>query len=194
MLARRWFGSAGQRSCLRAELRATADYVDAEQGALGAGMGLWSRCDGDFHRTRAEEARERQRSATAFMRTYYRRVSNRRFARAWGMLHRRVRRQIGPFDQWKAGHRRSLGVSVCPHARGSLRQSSACPGDPAIATRVMDRSCARTSGALGPSLPAGTPGWPCVYGCARRLVSARASRSPNPYGLDSDGDGLGCEN
>ena len=43
---------------------------------------------------------------------YHRRVSNRQFATAWGMLSRRVRRDLGPFRNWRAGHRRSLGVSV----------------------------------------------------------------------------------
>jgi endonuclease YncB( thermonuclease family) len=57
-------------------------------------------------------ARERRLSAVAFMRRYYRHVSDRRFGAAWRMLARRVRRDIGPFRAWRAGHRRSLGASV----------------------------------------------------------------------------------
>jgi endonuclease YncB( thermonuclease family) len=57
-------------------------------------------------------ARERRLSAVAFMRGYYRHVSDRRFTAAWRMLARSVRRDIGPFRAWRAGHRRSLGASV----------------------------------------------------------------------------------
>ena len=87
-------------------------YDAAEDGAFDAEVGVWSRCDGDFHRLRAEELWERRLSVASFMHDYYRLVSRRRFARAWGMLSRAVRREIGPFRSWRAGHRRSLGVSV----------------------------------------------------------------------------------
>jgi endonuclease YncB( thermonuclease family) len=57
--------------------------------------------------------RERcSKSAEAFVRRFYASVSRRRFATAWSMLSRRVRRDIGPFRRWRAGHRRSLGVAV----------------------------------------------------------------------------------
>jgi len=87
-------------------------YTDAATDAAHAYSGLYRRCDGDFHRNVAKQRRELRRTAVAFMRTYYRLVSDERFLRAWRMLHRRVRRQIGPFYRWKAGYRRSLGVSV----------------------------------------------------------------------------------
>jgi hypothetical protein len=87
-------------------------YRVARTEARDAEAGVWGRCDGDFHRTRAEELRERRLSAVAFMRRYYRRISNRQFATAWAMLARPLRRKLGPFDHWKAGYRRSLGVAV----------------------------------------------------------------------------------
>jgi hypothetical protein len=65
-----------------------------------------------FPRSREDELRVRRESAAAFMRGYYSILSRRHFATAWGMLSRRVRRQLGPFKSWKAGHRRSLGASV----------------------------------------------------------------------------------
>ena len=61
---------------------------------------------------RADDLRERRVPAVEFIRRYYRRVANRQFVTAWGMLPRRVRRHLGPFANWKAGHRRSLGVSL----------------------------------------------------------------------------------
>jgi endonuclease YncB( thermonuclease family) len=87
-------------------------YLDAEDEAARIDRGVWTRCDGDFHFSRADELRERRFSAVDFMGRYYRRVSNRQFQTAWGMLGRRVRRELGPFRRWKAGHRRSLGASV----------------------------------------------------------------------------------
>ena len=59
-----------------------------------------------------EELRERRLSAVEFVDDYYRSISQRRFVTAWRMLAARQRRQIGPFRRWKAGHRRTLGVSV----------------------------------------------------------------------------------
>ena len=87
-------------------------YLDAETDAEGFERGVWTRCDGDFHFSPAEELRERRLSAVNFMRRYYRRLSNRQLATAWGMLSRRVRRDFGPFGSWKAGFRRSLGTTV----------------------------------------------------------------------------------
>ena len=81
-------------------------YLEAEGTARG---GAWRRCDGDFHRSRVEEQRD---SAEHFIDRYYASVSNERFRAAWGMLSRRVRRGLGSFRTWKAGHRRSLGVSL----------------------------------------------------------------------------------
>jgi micrococcal nuclease len=101
-----------------------AAYQAARSEARDFDDGVWGRCDGDFHRTRAEELRERRLSAVTFMRRYYRRVSNRQFATAWAMLGRPVRRKLGPFRRWKAGHRRSLGISVLA-ARARLSGSRA---------------------------------------------------------------------
>lgn len=66
--------------------------------------GVWGRCDGDFHLTRAEELRERRRSAVSVMRRYYRRVSNGQFVTAWQMLARPLHPQFGSLRRWKAGH------------------------------------------------------------------------------------------
>ena len=55
--------------------------------------GVWKLCDGDFHLTRKDQLRQ---SAVEFMKRYYRRVSKRQFATAWGMLTRRVRRSSVP--------------------------------------------------------------------------------------------------
>ena len=110
-------------------------YRAAESSAEGDGAGAWRDCDGDFHRSRADELRERRSSATAFVRRYYRRVSNRQFVTAWGMLSRRARRDIGSFSAWKAGHRRSLGISV-------LSAGARLSGDRAVVSvklRARDR-------------------------------------------------------
>lgn len=54
-----------------------------------------------------------QRSATAFVRRYYRLISRHRYAAAWPLLPRSVRRDLGgSFAVWKAGHRGSIGASV----------------------------------------------------------------------------------
>jgi endonuclease YncB( thermonuclease family) len=73
-------------------------YRAARNKARDSEVGVWGRCDGDFHRTRAEELRERRLSAIRFTRRYYRRISNRQFATAWAMLARPLRRKLGPFE------------------------------------------------------------------------------------------------
>lgn len=88
------------------DLQRIHPYVVAE---TDASAGLWRRCEGDVHRSLAEE---RRASAEEFMDLYYARVSVGRFRAAWGMLGRRVRHDFGSFRTWKAGHRRSLGVSL----------------------------------------------------------------------------------
>jgi micrococcal nuclease len=110
-------------------------YRAAQRDARDAKSGVWGRCDGDFHRTRAEELRERRLSAVAFMRRYYRRISNRQFVTAWRMLARALRRKLGPFSTWKAGYRRSLGVSV-RSARTRLSGSRAVV---TVRLRALDR-------------------------------------------------------
>lgn len=51
-------------------------------------------------------------SPVRFIRRYYALLSKHRFVAAWEMLGSRVHRQLGGFKAWKAGHRRSLGISV----------------------------------------------------------------------------------
>ena len=217
-----------------------ARYRDAHAEARDAEAGVWGRCDGDFHRTRAEELRERRLSAVSFTRRYYRRISNRQFATAWGMLARPLRRKLGPFSSWRAGYRRSLGVSVLS-ARARLsgrravvsvrlraRDRDACSGrvvsqrfrgqwilaprdDSWAAVRVRMR---KTSGGnvrlsksdcpappptdcqgYSPCLPPG-PDVDCAGGSGNgpRYVNGPVSvYGSDPYGLDSDGDGVGCE-
>jgi len=89
-----------------------ASYRDAVSDAEGFERGVWASCDGDFHRSRADELRERRLAAVEFVRGYYRSVSRRRFVAAWGMLAARQRREVGPFRRWKEGHRHTLSVSV----------------------------------------------------------------------------------
>jgi hypothetical protein len=73
-------------------------YRAARTEARDADAGVWGLCDGDFHRTRADELRERRLAAVAFMRRYYTRVTNHQFATARGMLARPLRRKLGPFS------------------------------------------------------------------------------------------------
>jgi endonuclease YncB( thermonuclease family) len=223
-------------------------YRAAQAGARRAREGAWGSCDGDFHLTRQEEARERRRSAVRFMRRYYSLISRERFATAWDLLGRRARRQIGPFRQWRAGHRRSLGVSVLA-ARARLsrgravvsvsllaRDRDACSGrvvrqrfrgswilaprrDSWIGVRARIR---KTSGGrvrlsetecrpkpprsrprrpptdcqgYSPCLPPG-PDVDCAGGSGdgpRYVNGPMSVRGSDPYGLDSDGNGVGCE-
>lgn len=87
-------------------------YRGATRQATRSGTGVHARCGGDFSRSREDEHLERRLSAVAFMRRYYAHVSGRRFAAAWGMLGRPVRRNLGSFRAWRGGYRRSLGASV----------------------------------------------------------------------------------
>jgi micrococcal nuclease len=87
-------------------------YRGAARQATRSGVGVHARCDGDFSRSREDELLERRLSAVAFVRRYYAHVSSRRFATAWAMLGRPVRRNLGSFGAWRSGHRRSLGASV----------------------------------------------------------------------------------
>ena len=227
-------------------------YVDAEVAAPG---GVWRLCDGEFHRPADEqpsEADRRRAAAVAFIRRYYRRLSNRRFRTAWGMLGRRVRHDIGTFGDWKAGHRRSRGVSVLGirsrlsrgravvNVRIRSRDQDACSGRivrqsfrgfwvlaPRHGSWVAVRARLRKTGggtvhlsrsacapkprpAPVPQPPAPSPrdcqGYsPCIprgpdVDCAGGSGNGpRYVRGPvtvngsDPYGLDSDGDGVGCE-
>jgi endonuclease YncB( thermonuclease family) len=228
-------------------------YQTTQREARRAGDGVWTDCDGDFHRTRADELRERKASAAGFVRDYYRAVSRRRFALAWDMLGRRGRRQLGSFRQWRAGHRTSRGVTVTStDVRLSGRRAfvsvslrardrDACSGrlvrqrfrgrwelgplaDSWVGVDLRIRKIAggrvRLSKAEcpapepppeppdSPGPPAGscTPGYsPCIApgsdvdcaggsGNGPRYVEGPVRVSgDDPYGLDSDGDGFGCE-
>lgn len=87
-------------------------YREAESEARGLGDGVWTICDGDFHRSPEDELHEKRRTAERFMRRYYSHISQRRFRAAWSMLGASVRRKLGSFSRWRAGYRRSLGTRV----------------------------------------------------------------------------------
>jgi endonuclease YncB( thermonuclease family) len=110
-------------------------YRKAQREARDADAGVWARCGGDFHRSRQDELRQRRLSAVAFMRRYYSSISRRRFLTAWRMLGARLRRTLGPYRQWRAGYRRSLGTSVLS-ARARLAGGRAVV---AVSLRARDR-------------------------------------------------------
>jgi micrococcal nuclease len=223
-------------------------YRAARTEARDAEAGVWSAaCDGDFHRTRAEAERELRLSAAAFMRRYYRRISNRQFASAWRMVARPVRRKLGPFRAWKTGYRRSLGVSVrsararlsggraVVYVRLRARDRDACSGrvvtqyfrgrwllapsnESWIAFRVRIRKtsgghvrlskseCPAPAPTPSPTPPTDCQGYsPCLppgadvdcaggSGDGPRYVNGPVYvNGSDPYGLDTDGDRLGCE-
>jgi micrococcal nuclease len=228
-------------------------YRDAQAEARDFEEGVWRNCGGDFHLTRAEAEHEARRSAVDFIRRCHSAVSRRRFATAWGLLGRRVRRDIGSFRRWRAGHRRTLEVSVLS-ARARLsrgravvsvrlrsRDRDACSRrvvrqyfrgrwllapsrDDWVAVRVTIRKtrggrvrlskseCPTPQPPTPPEPPHGDPapidcqGYnPCLQpgpdvdcaggsGNGPRYVEGPVSVSgSDPYGLDSDGDGMGCE-
>jgi endonuclease YncB( thermonuclease family) len=223
--------------------------VEASHGEAG----VWARCKGDFHRSRADELRDRRLSAAHFMRRYYSSISRRRFLTAWRMLGTGLRRKFGPYRQWRAGYRRSLGTSVLS-ARVRLsggravvtvslraRDRDACSGravrqyfrgrwllaprrDSWVAVRVRLRKTGggrvrlstsdcrpqRPSAPPPPPPPQRPPrncqGYdPCLppgadvdcadgSGNGPRYVEGPVDvRGDDPYGLDNDGDGVGCE-
>jgi micrococcal nuclease len=223
-------------------------YRAARTKARDADAGAWGLCDGDFHRTRADDLRERRLAAVAFTRRYYRRISNHQFATAWGMLARPLRRKLGPFSDWRAGYRRSLGVSRPVGASTPLRGPSRGerPARGARSRRVQ-RTCGASAvpWSLDPRAPAGLLGdgarpvrktsggrvrlsesecpppapkppppppptdcqgySPCLppgpdvdcaggSGNGPRYVNGPVRvYGSDPYGLDTDGDGVGCE-
>jgi micrococcal nuclease len=223
-------------------------YRTAQREGRNRGAGVWARCEGDFHRSRADELRERRLSAVAFMRRYYQLISRRRFLSAWRMLGPRLRREFGPYRRWRAGYRRSLGTSVSS-ARARLsrgravvavslraRDRDACSGrvvrqyfrgrwilaprrDAWVAVRVRMRKTGggrvrlsksecrperpppppppapRNCQGYDPCLPPG-PDVDCAGGSGdgpRYVEGPVYVRGDDPYGLDSDGDGVGCE-
>jgi endonuclease YncB( thermonuclease family) len=221
-------------------------YLDVEEGAE---EGIWTACDGDFHLTRAERLRALRSSGKAFVRRYYRRLSNNEFVAAWRMLGRPVKRELGySFRTWRSSHRGSLGVSArVPKARvkGSrvivavrlrTRDRDICNGrvvaqrfrgDVVLAPRgeslvVVRFRIHKTRGGTPrlsksecpkpkPPPPASSPapdcqGYdPCIgpgpdVDCAggsgngpRYVDGPIQVNGGDPYGLDSDGDGVACE-
>jgi micrococcal nuclease len=230
-----------------ADFQRLSRYRTARSEARDFDDGVWGLCDGDFHRTRADELRERRRSAVAFMKRYYRRVSNHQFATAWGMLARPLRRKLGPFAAWKAGYRRSVGVSVLSararlsgrravvNVRLKSRDRDACSGrvvrqtfrghwglaprgESWVAVRVRMRKtsggrvrqskseCAAPRPAPAPNPPRDCQGYsPCLppgpdvdcaggSGDGPRYVNGPVYvNGSDPYGLDGNNDGIGCE-
>lgn len=87
-------------------------YREAETQARDFGDGVWTSCNGDFHRSHEDELDAKRRSAEGFMRRYYGHISQRRFRAAWSMLGSSVHRKLGSFSRWRAGYRRSLGTRV----------------------------------------------------------------------------------
>jgi endonuclease YncB( thermonuclease family) len=234
-----WFLSDFQRS---------SAYLSAVAEAERAQRGVWGRCAGDFHYNRADPLPERRSSAVSFVGRYYRRLSEKQFRAAWGMLSRRARRDLGPFARWKAGFRRSLGMTILAtrervsgrravvSARLRARDRDVCNGrvvrqyfrvrwtlaagrNSWVALRVRARKtgggrprlsgseCRRREGGGGgggerrctagysPCVPPG-PDVDCRGGSGNgpRYVDGpvRVTGS-DPYELDSDGDGVGCE-
>jgi endonuclease YncB( thermonuclease family) len=233
------------------DFQRSSAYVSSAALAERSRLGVWGRCGGDFHFYRAAVLRERRRSAVSFMRRYYRRLSSNQFATAWGMLARRVRRELGPFASWKAGYRRSLRTTVASaRARLSGRRAvvtvslraydrDACNGRvvrqyfrirwtlaPRRSSWLALRAVARRTGGGRPRLSTSecprpddgggggggggerrcTPGYsPCIRpgpdvdcrggsGNGPRYVDGPVRvRGSDPYDLDSDGDGVGCQ-
>jgi Excalibur calcium-binding domain len=190
----------------------------------------------------ANDDRARRLSAVSFLRRYYRRVSNGQFATGWEMLARPVRLKLGPFHRWKAGHRRTLGVSVLEASarlsggravvsiRLRSRDRDACSGRvvrqyfrgrwllasrddswAAVAVRIRKTSGGRVHLSKSdcpppPPPPPDCQGYsPCIppgpdvdcaggSGDGPRYVNGPVYvEGSDPYGLDSDGDGVGCE-
>jgi micrococcal nuclease len=85
------------------------EYLDADEAAERRNAGVWGRCDGDFDLALDEQRRQ---ATQAFVKLYYRRISNHRFLSAWQMLGAGPKARAGPYRRWKAGYRGSLGISV----------------------------------------------------------------------------------
>jgi hypothetical protein len=114
------------------------EYLDADEEAEKRNAGIGRLCGGDIHLDLLEQRRD---SAEAFVRLYYRRISNHQFLRAWRMLGKRRKAQLRPFRQWKAGFRRSLGVSVVA-ANAVLAEPRRVFVDVRLRSRVRD-ACSR---------------------------------------------------
>jgi hypothetical protein len=230
------------------DFRRSSAYLSAVAEAERAQRGVRGRCGGDFHYNRAGPLPARRFSALSFVGRYYRRLSERQFLAAWGMLSRRVRRELGPFARWRAGYRRSLGMTVLStrerlsgrravvRIRLRARDRDVCNGrvvrqyfrvrwtlaagpNAWVALRVQARKtgggrprlsgseCRRRDGGGGgrgerrctagysPCIPPG-PDVDCRGGSGNgpRYVDGPVRvRGSDPYDLDGNGDGVGCE-
>jgi micrococcal nuclease len=143
--------------------------------------GVWARCEGDFHRTRADELRDRRLSAADFIRRYYSSISRRRFLTAGGCWVPACGRSSGLIGSGG----RAIGVPSVrpcfPRAPGcrAAGRSSQCRCGPAIAMPVAGASSVSPSAAAGSSRPAEARGWRCECGCVRPAAAASASRRPS---------------
>lgn len=90
-----------------------SSYVEARNEASAADRGVWRLCAGDFHQPAAPAVPfDHRESAEGFVRSFYQRVTRRRFRQAWRMLSARLRSQFGSYSRWRAGYRRSLGTRL----------------------------------------------------------------------------------
>jgi endonuclease YncB( thermonuclease family) len=216
-------------------------YLDAEATAEEDRRGVWGDCGGDFHLTRAEELRAQRNSAKAFVRRFYRRISDDRFLSAWRMLRAPAKRRLGSYKAWKSGYRRSLGVSVLStkarvsggralvDVRLRSRDRDACSGQVVRqyfkgevtmtgsdgSSRISKFRVRKTRGkalrrsksecpkpkpppdcqGYSPCLPPG-PDVDCAGGSGngpRRVEGPVYVGGGDPYDLDRDGNGVGCE-
>jgi micrococcal nuclease len=110
-------------------------YREAQGEGRDNDEGVWTRCDGDFHRSHQDELRAKRRSAERFMRSYYRHISHRRFRTAWKMLGKSIHRKNGSLRRWRAGYRRSLGTLV----RSSRARLSGSRAVVTVSLRSRDR-------------------------------------------------------
>jgi hypothetical protein len=232
---------------LLSDFQRSPAYLPVAVEAERALSGVWDRCDGDFHFNRTDELREERLSAIAFIRRYYRRLSNDQYRSAWRMLGARRRAQVRSYRRWKAGYRGSLGVSVVAASvrlagrrravvtvRLRARDRDVCSGGtvrqrfagkvilaPRHGSWVIVKFQMRKTGGRTPRLsrsecpldrggggggrpncqgynPCLTPGpdVDCAGGSGNgpRYVNGPVQvNGSDPYGLDSDGDGVGCE-
>jgi hypothetical protein len=211
-------------------------------------MGQTDVTAGEVHLTQTDQLQALGGDARAFVRRYYRRLSNNQFRAAWGMLGRPVKRHLGyGYRTWRSSYRGSLGVAArttgARASKGRLivsvrlrsRDRDVCSGQ-AVAQRFRGEVAVtprdgsfkiskfrihKTAGKnprltksecpapkpapAPPPPPADCQGYdPCIapgpdVDCAGGEGNGPRYSGPvrvygsDPYGLDSDGDGYGCE-
>jgi hypothetical protein len=95
-------------------------YLAIRQTGERFPRGVFYLCSGRFHETETgDESRQRRRSAVAFVRRYYRRISSNRFGAAWGMRRAASVAISAPSEagKWATADR---------YARGSRSPERAC--------------------------------------------------------------------